>query len=189
MMSDPALRFVTKLALNNALANHRLAQAVMALTQAQFTAERTGFFPSLKATLNHLLTIDWFYIDALEGGTLGPKAWEIEEPFATAHALYEMQRVSDLKLVAVCRALEAGDLARTVSLHRQSRIQTERLDDILSHLFQHQTHHRGQAHAMLSGTAISPPQLDEFIVADDARSRKTDLAALGYTEADLGFRD
>jgi uncharacterized damage-inducible protein DinB len=57
------------------------------------------------------------------------------------------------------------------------------MDRLLLHLFQHQVHHRGQAHAMLSGTAVAPPQLDEFFSADDAPLREADLAALGWTEA------
>jgi uncharacterized damage-inducible protein DinB len=56
---------------------------------------------------------------------------------------------------------------------------------VLSHVFQHQTHHRGQAHAMLSGTSVKPPQLDEFIVADDARFRGEELAAFSWTETML----
>jgi uncharacterized damage-inducible protein DinB len=186
-MGDTALRSIRKLAANNALANYRLAQAVTALSRSEFEAKRTSFFPSLKATLNHIITIDWFYIDALEGGTLGPKAWEIEEPFATAAELYAAQRKSDLRLIDFCRAVGNEDLDNPVSIHRPPRIQVERLDDVLAHLFQHQTHHRGQVHAMLAGTAIKPPQLDEFIVADDARFRMDELAAFGWTEADLDF--
>src|SRR4051794_35621405 len=63
------------MAYNNAWANHRLLSACAALSQDEFTAPRTGFFPSLQATLNHILIVDWFYVDALEGGTLGPDAW------------------------------------------------------------------------------------------------------------------
>ena len=62
------------MAYNNAWANHRLLSACAGLSQAEFEAARTGFFPSIQATLNHILTIDWFYVDALEGGTLGPAA-------------------------------------------------------------------------------------------------------------------
>jgi len=72
-----------------------------------------------------------------------------------------------------------------VSIHRGGRIQVERCDDVLSHLFQHQTHHRGQTHAMLAGTSIKPPQIDEFIVADDAASRSDVLQRLGITEAQV----
>ena len=55
----------------------------------------------------------------------------------------------------------------------------ERLDRVLAHLSMHQIHHRGQAHAMLSGTRVAPPQLDEFLLANDAPLRAADLAALG----------
>ena len=43
----------------------------------------------------------------------------------------------------------------------------ERVSYLLAHLFQHQIHHRGQAHAMLSGAGVSPPQLDEFFLDYD----------------------
>src|SRR4026207_1568483 len=61
------------MAFNNAWSNHRLLAACAHLTQEEFEAARTGFFPSLKATLNHILIVDWFYVDGLEGGWLGPK--------------------------------------------------------------------------------------------------------------------
>src|SRR6184192_2769410 len=60
------------MAYNNARANHRLLIACARLTPEEFTAKRTGFFPSLRATVNHILIIDHFYVDAMEGGTLGP---------------------------------------------------------------------------------------------------------------------
>jgi uncharacterized damage-inducible protein DinB len=59
------------------------------------------------------------------------------------------------------------------------------MEDVLGHLFQHQTHHRGQVHAMLAGSSVTPPQLDEFIVADDARFRGDEIAALGWSEERL----
>ena len=43
------------MARNNAWANHRLLSACEALTPAEFAAPRTGFFPSLRATFNHIL--------------------------------------------------------------------------------------------------------------------------------------
>jgi len=53
---------------------------------------------------------------------------------------------------------------------------------VLMHLFMHQTHHRGQAHSMLSGTSTAPPQLDEFVMPSDARWRVQDVAELGWDE-------
>ena len=62
------LQTLRSMAYNNAWANHRLLAACGRLTQAEFEAPLTGFFPSIQATLNHILIIDQFYVDALEGG-------------------------------------------------------------------------------------------------------------------------
>ena len=56
---------------------------------------------------------------------------------------------------------------------------------LLLHLFQHQVHHRGQAHAMLSATRVAPPQLDEFFSIGEAPLREAEFAALGWTEATI----
>src|SRR5205823_4512666 len=65
-MSATLTRHFATMAYNNASANHRLLTACCKLSQADFEARRTSFFPSIKATLNHNLTVDWYYIDALE---------------------------------------------------------------------------------------------------------------------------
>jgi uncharacterized damage-inducible protein DinB len=181
---DPC-RMFRKLAYNNTLANFRLHQALLALQPGEFEAARTGFFPSLKATLNHILVVDWFYVDALEGGRLGPKAWEDDEPCDSISSLAREQAKVDRRVVTLCEGLTGDRLDGVVELDRGNRIQRERMDDVLSHLFQHQTHHRGQAHAMLSGTSVKPPQLDEFIVSDDARFRGDEVSALSWTETML----
>ena len=70
----PASNLLTlrAMAYNNAWANHRLLSVCAGLSQSEFEATRTSFFPSIQATLNHILVVDRFYVDALEGGTLGP---------------------------------------------------------------------------------------------------------------------
>jgi uncharacterized damage-inducible protein DinB len=171
------------MAYNNAWANHRLLTACAQLSQPEFVAPRTGFFPSLRATLNHILIVDRYYVDAMEGGTLGPAAFADPEPCATAAALIEAQPDVDRRLLALAERLEDVGLTSTVLLNRGSRVQSERLDRVLLHLFQHQTHHRGQAHAMLSGTSAPPPQLDEFFLADDGHLRAHDFAELDWREA------
>jgi uncharacterized damage-inducible protein DinB len=172
------------MAYNNAWANHRLLTACAGLTQAAFDAPRTGFFPSIKATLNHILIIDWFYVDALEGGTLGPRAWADQVPCATVADLQREQAAVDRRLLAVCTALTEASLDGMVNVHRgEGRVQVERCDRLLLHIFQHQTHHRGQAHCMLSDTDVKPPQLDEFFSEGEAPLRAAEFAALGWTEA------
>ena len=179
-----ALRPYRAMAFNNLWANHRLLCACAGLSQAEWLAPRTGFFPSLRATLNHILIIDHFYVDAMEGGTLGPAAWANREPCATLPELMAAQEAMDRRLIAVVEAAVGEDgLERIVSVHRGARIQRERLDRLLLHLFQHQIHHRGQAHAMLSGTPVAPPQLDEFFSVGEADLRAGEFAALGLSEA------
>jgi uncharacterized damage-inducible protein DinB len=170
------------MAYNNAWANHRLLTACTRLLPDEFTAKRTGFFPSLRATLNHILIIDHFYVDAMEGGTLGPAAFADREPCATVTALKEAQAAVDRRLLKIVEALDAAGLQRIVSVHRGTSIQRERMDRLLLHLFQHQVHHRGQAHAMLSGTSVNPPQLDEFFSASEAPLRAAEFEDLGWSE-------
>ena len=170
------------MAYNNGWANHRLLSACERLSQAEFTAPRSGFFPSLRATLNHILVIDRFYIDAMEGGTFGPAAWANREPCETAILLREAQREMDRRLIAVVEQLSWADLDRIVDINRGDHIQHERMDRLLLHLFQHQIHHRGQAHAMLSATGVPPPQLDEFFSEGEAPLRATGFAELGWVE-------
>jgi uncharacterized damage-inducible protein DinB len=182
MMESDILRPYRAMAHNNRWANHRLLAACAALPDAEFTARRTGFFPSLAATLNHILIIDRFYVDAMEGGQLGAAAWSDREPCKTVGALREAQEDVDHRLIAVVEALAADSLERVVELHRPTGVQREAIDRVLLHLFQHQVHHRGQAHAMLSGTSVRPPQLDEFFLAEEAPLRAAELQQLGWTE-------
>jgi len=171
------------MAYNNAWANERLLAACAGLDEAAFNAPRTGFFPSLAATLNHILTVDWFYVDALEGGALGPAAWADETPCRTVARLHAEQRAVDARLIAVCDGLTERSLNEDAHVHRGQSVQTERRDRLLLHLFEHQIHHRGQAHAMLSSTDIKPPQLDEFFCAGESPLRAPEFARLGWTEA------
>lgn len=183
-MTDP-LRPYRQLAHNNHLANRRLHTAIAALRPGEWLAVRSSFFPSLCATMNHIHVVDLFYLDACEGGTLGSAAWANPQPYTDPAALAVAQDNLDARAIALVNGLTPPDLARPVRIHRTGRIQIETLADTLMHLFLHDQHHRGQVHAMLSGTSVKPPQLDEFFMADDAAARAEDLAALGWTEADL----
>ena len=181
-MSADLVQTYRAFAYNNAWANHRLLTACAKLSQTEFEAERTGFFPSLQATLNHIYIVDLFCVDALEGGWLGPRAWENRVPCPSAAELKLAQAGVDRRLIAVCDALTPDLLGTTVRVNRDTRVQTERRDRLLMHLFQHQIHHRGQAHAMLSATTVAPPQLDEFFPAAEAPLRSEEFAALGWSE-------
>jgi uncharacterized damage-inducible protein DinB len=187
-MSPGLVQTFRAFAYNNAWANHRLLVACANLSRQEFEAERTGFFPSLQATLNHIYVIDLFYIDALEGGWLGPRAWENPIPCASLAELRPAQAAIDRRLIAVCEALTPDRLAGTVRVNRDTSVQTERCDRLLMHLFQHDIHHRGQAHAMLSATRVAPPQLDEFFAAGEAPLRAAEFDNLGWSEETIWGR-
>jgi len=175
-----------ELARNNAWSNYRLLKACARLTQAAFTAPRTGFFPSIQMTLNHILTVDWFYLDALEEGGLGRSVYDNELPRTTAKELIAAQRLADQRLIDFCDALTEAQLWKPVELLRvDGKTYIDRTDRVLAHLFVHQIHHRGQVHAMLSGTTVEPPQLDEFMLATDAPLRAADVQELGIGESDM----
>ncbi|MDZ4088079.1 MAG: DinB family protein [Tabrizicola sp.] len=183
-MTDP-LRTLRKLAQANRLANARLHRACAALAPAELTAPRPAFFGSIQATLNHILLVDRFYLGALEGRPLDRAALDKARLCPDLPTLAAWQATADLALVAHVKAQTAETLARIVAIDRGERVQHDRRDDILSHVFQHQTHHRGQVHGMLSATSVKPPQLDEFIVGDDHAARIEDMALLGWSESDL----
>ena len=118
----------------------------------------------------------------MEGGRLGPAAWADPEPCKSIAALRQAQADVDRRLIAVVESLDEAGLERVVDVHRGARVQHERMDRLLLHLFQHQVHHRGQAHTMLSSTSVRPPQLDEFFSAGEAPLRAEEFAQLGWTE-------
>src|SRR6201992_3847066 len=99
-MAASHLLTLRSMAYNNAWSNHRLLAPCAGLTQDEFAAARTGFFPSIQATLNHILIVDRFYVDALEGGTLGPAAWANRIPCPTLAELHSAQTAVDRRLIA-----------------------------------------------------------------------------------------
>jgi uncharacterized damage-inducible protein DinB len=176
-------------AYNNAWANHRLLKACSALSQEEFVAARTSFFPSIKATLNHILTVDWYYVEILERSLAGlpphenaARHFDPEEPFETCAEISHEQHAVDRRLVALCNGLDDSRLDAAILLPRRQGIQRDSLQRILAHVFQHDIHHRGQVHAMLAGTRVAPPQLDEFFCTGEAHLRAADFAELGFSE-------
>lgn len=174
-----ALSMLRGMAGNNAWSNLRLHRACAALSAADFAAERTSFFPSLPATLNHILIVDWYYVDALEEGGKGRRVFADEVPFPDLPALTAAQREVDLRLLRFVDALDERGIERIVKMERRDHVQKEKAGDVLLHLFTHQMHHRGQAHAMLAGTPVKPPQLDEFFMAEELPLREAELRELG----------
>ena len=148
-------------AVNNRYANRTLYEAIAGMDQATFTARRPGFFPSLSRTLNHIRKVDAFYLGALKGTDIGRAvyAWpDIEN----VTALSEEQSSLDMDLIDFCDG--DIDLDRCMAVERPGVRTQERIGALLPHLFQHQIHHRGQAHVQVGEAGIAPPQLDDFFL-------------------------
>lgn len=119
------------------------------------------FFSSLHGTLNHLLLTDRVWLKRLTG--------EGEHPLRLDAILFEDRnelaraRISeDARLKRVVGGYSDADFAAPLSYQTMSGApQQQMLSDILLHLFNHQTHHRGHAHACCSIlTGNEPPSLD-----------------------------
>lgn len=117
-MSQPLSHHLLTMAYQNAWANHRLAKAWSQLEAADLVAPRVSFFPSIRLTLNHILTCDWFYVDALERELRGDEPhpdcyvfFNADEPFTEGAQLREEQAHVDRRLIAYCEQLRDADLA------------------------------------------------------------------------------
>ncbi len=155
------------MARNNAYANEQLLEACCRLSQEDFEAQRTNFFPSIRETLNHILEVDRYYLDALKEEGKGLSVFETPH-LATARELRAEQEGTDRELIGFCDGLSEEDLDGSIAQDRgRDGIFHETVAGTLLHLFQHQIHHRGQVHAMLAGTDVAPPQLDEFFLEFD----------------------
>jgi uncharacterized damage-inducible protein DinB len=178
--ANPLAAHFTAMARNNAWSNLRLYRACLTLTDEAFAARRVSFFPSLQLTLNHILLVDRYYFDALIDGGEGLTIFDNELPYPRAAELWDAQSRSDQRLIAFCDSLADVDLQHEVRIDRGPSvgIQHESVAGVLPHMFVHQIHHRGQVHAMLSGTCAAPPQLDEFFLAADAPLRAAELTDL-----------
>jgi len=178
---NPLCRPFRLLARNARLANRRLDLACMTLRPGEWEAARVSFFPSLKETMVHLLNADRYYIDTFRGSRPGIATSSGSRADA---AEFARERADvDEWLVDYCEGLADADLSRAVTIEWPDQTFTETLGDTLLHFFLHGQHHRGQVHAMLAGSSVRPPQIDEFMLSGDAGARAGDLKALGWDEA------
>jgi uncharacterized damage-inducible protein DinB len=150
-----------QLAEYNRWANLRLYAAALDMPEEAYRRPTGVFFDSLHGTLNHLLLTDRIWLKRLTG--------EGEHPNRLDAILYEDRRdllgariVEDARLLGVVAGYKEADLDQAVAYQTTSgKPYSQALKDILLHLFNHQTHHRGQAHACCSIlTGAEPPTLD-----------------------------
>src|SRR5919106_232620 len=132
------------MARNNAWANFRLLSACAGLTEEEYRAPRVSFFPSIDLTLNHILAVDWYYLDALDnGGQRWRELYALRDlPRASFAELRREQAAADRRLISFCDRRRDDRLDEVVNLNRpDGRVYPERTQDVLAHLFQHDIHH------------------------------------------------
>lgn len=156
------LAHLRRMARYNRWANKRLYDACAQLADEEYQKPRQAFFGSLHGTLCHLLVTDWEWINRVEGKPSLGLALD-HRPFATFAELRTAREAQDAKIIEVTDGLDEATATADVVYRRvtppQAEMRTPRYLCLL-HMFNHETHHRGQAHDQLSQTAVPPPALD-----------------------------
>jgi len=156
----------------NAWANGRLYRMAGTLPDEQYRKEVGAYFKSLHGNLNHLLASDRIWMHRLTGSGDYPNrlnAILFEDLSALRHArVAEDRRIIDFVDSLDEPAFEEVSDYRTLNGTPQRQVRRE----ILAHLFNHQTHHRGQAHAILTVLGvIEPAPLDLLIMQREHQLR------------------
>jgi uncharacterized damage-inducible protein DinB len=145
----------------NHWANRRIYAAALEMPEEQYRRATGVFFGSLHGTLNHLLLTDRVWLKRLTGEGEHPKRLDAIL-FEDRNELARARMAEDARLVRVVGGYSEADLVASVSYQTMSGAPHQQmLKDILLHLFNHQTHHRGHAHACCSiVSGKEPPSLD-----------------------------
>jgi uncharacterized damage-inducible protein DinB len=158
-MSELAAHF-QMLARYNRIANERLFEQCAQLDDAEYRKNRQVSFGSIHALLNHILLGDRIWMARFEGGgATTPPLREIL--FDEFPRLRSARREQDTRIEAFFAGPPDGFLERSLRYTNSRGVEyTEKTSVAVSHFFNHQTHHRGQVHVMLSQTPVAPPSLD-----------------------------
>ncbi len=155
--------YCRQMAAYNTWQNLSVLRCVEGLSEAELTKDRGVFFGSLQATLNHLLWGDLLWMARFDGG----EAPSYEIATSTTHtptmAVWAADRVRlDARIEEWARHLTAIDLTGDLAWFSGSvNAEVSKPKAVcVTHFFNHQTHHRGQIHAMLTAAGQSPDRTD-----------------------------
>jgi len=160
----------------NKWANARLYEAALALTEAEYRRDVGAFFKSMHGTLNHLLLTDRLWLKRLTGEGSHPN--RLDAIIHEGRRDLAMARAEeDDRIIGYIAGLDEAALqAKQPYQNSSGKAFEDRRSDILVHLFNHQTHHRGQAHAIVSICGRQPPPLD--LLAMERGAAAPDLRAI-----------
>jgi uncharacterized damage-inducible protein DinB len=136
----------------NAWANRLVYAAAAQLSEEELHQDTGAFFGSVFATLSHLITADRIWLNRFTGQGPKPKALN-ERPYERLEDLRAARVEEDDRLIRFTRSLTPKAIEQPFSYSPVSspEIVTQKLWPALTHIFNHQTHHRGQVHAGLTG--------------------------------------
>lgn len=151
--------------------NKAVSDCVAGLSPAALSEDRGAFFGSILGTLNHLLWADLMWLSRLNGSEAPTQALA-DSPAMTPHAREwaRLRFLADGRLREWARGLDAVDLVGELTW-RSGATGAEMRRPIalcVMHLFNHQTHHRGQVHAMLTAAGHDPGVTDLAMMPDGA---------------------
>ena len=159
-MTDPLLRHFRMLAGYNRLANRRLYDACARLTEGERKRRRPAFFGSIHGTLNHILVGDRIWLARFSGEEV-PSTGLDAVLYADFAELREAREREDARIEGFVAGADGEMLSGGIRYeNNEGRNLEDPVDVLLTHFFNHQTHHRGQIHDMLSQTSVPPPVLD-----------------------------
>jgi uncharacterized damage-inducible protein DinB len=144
----------------NRLANERLFETCARLDVAEYRKQRQGSFGSIHGLLNHILLGDRIWMARFEGGGEGTPALNtvLAEDFAD---LRRARVEQDARIEAFFGGVNGDFFCKSFRyINNQGKEYVEAAPVAASYFFNHQTHHRGQVHVMLSQTSVPPPSLD-----------------------------
>jgi uncharacterized damage-inducible protein DinB len=144
----------------NRVANERLYEQVRKLDVAEYRRERRGSFGSIHALLNHTMVGDRIWMSRFTGAgkTTPPLNTILYETFAEINSA---RAEEDAGIEAFFNKVDDDFLTRSLAYtNSRGKECVDAFAPAVLHFFNHQTHHRGQVHVMLSQTEVSPPALD-----------------------------
>jgi uncharacterized damage-inducible protein DinB len=146
------------LARYNAWANARLYAIAAALPDEDYRRNVGAYFKSLHGTLNHLLVADRVWLHRLTGNGEHPDRLDAIL-FEALPALRAARTGDDARLLDFIDSRGPADFDAVVSYsNMKGTPQRKLLRIILAHLFNHQAHHRGQAHTILTSLGVAEPE-------------------------------
>ncbi|WP_159590763.1 DinB family protein [Chelativorans xinjiangense] len=145
----------------NRWANGLIYEAAADLSEEDYARDVGAFFKSMKGTLNHILAADRIWMKRFTGKGGAPARLDtILHP--ALPALRQAREAEDERIADWIAGLDEDALQGrfTYMTVVNPRTISQRLAPALTHFFNHQTHHRGQAHMILSVLGKEPPSLD-----------------------------